>query len=123
MRAPSGRPLTMTVTVPPGRPESVCTIAFVTSSEVSNVAASESTPRRPADSRIRATNPRARDTCSGCPGTVTDPKTAPRGLGLDRRWRPPAGLSISRTLPFVRGWADDNSGTAQEPDRVYTYNA
>ena len=73
--------MTTMVTVPPGAPESVCWMAFVTSSEVSKVAASQSTPGTPA--RVRAMKDLAPATCSGLPGTVTEPRIAARCLVPD----------------------------------------
>jgi hypothetical protein len=100
-RIPPGSPRITTVTLPPGRPESVCRRAFVTSSDVSNVAASESMTGSPAAS-VRATNLRTSDTCSGSPATVTDPRIEARGVESDLRWRPPATLSICWLLPIVQ---------------------
>jgi inosine-uridine nucleoside N-ribohydrolase len=81
---PSGTSTTTIVTVPPSRPELVCSTALVTSSDVRRAAVSSALG--PASAM---TNARARETCSGRPGTVRVPRTVAAGVmfGGARRWR------------------------------------
>jgi hypothetical protein len=58
----------------PPPPDFVCWIAFVTSSEVSKVAASESIPG--SLDKVRVINALVLETCRGLPGMVSDPSTA-----------------------------------------------
>jgi hypothetical protein len=88
------------VTVPDGPPEALCLIALVTSSDVSNVAASESTlPPLPAAASVRVTKARVRRTSCGLPGIVSEPRTAFRRLGAGRG-RLLTGVSICACLPI-----------------------
>jgi hypothetical protein len=63
----------MTTVMLPPDPDFVCWMALVTSSEISKVAASESTSG--IWDAARRTKSRTRDTCRGCPGIVIDPST------------------------------------------------
>ncbi len=79
MSTPSATSTTTMVTAPPGAPDAVCTIAFVTSSDVSKVAVSASTAGvLPTAESVRATKARAPDTSSGRPGIVAEPRIAAR---------------------------------------------
>jgi len=100
--------MTTTVTAPPSAPDAVCWMAFVTSSEVSKIAASESTVRSlPVAAMIRVMKARAAETSAGRPGIVSEPRTAVRclasraatGPGVGRVLR---GVSICACLPLSR---------------------
>jgi hypothetical protein len=105
---PSATSMTTIVTVPPSAPDAVCWMAFVTSSEVSKVAASESTVRPlPVAAMVRVTNARAAETSAGCPGIVSEPRTAGRRLGSRAATGPGVGrvlrgVSICACLPLSR---------------------
>ena len=86
----------------------VCWIAFVTSSDVSNVAASESTllPLLGA-AMVRVMKARALETSSGRPGIVSEPRIAVRFLAPSVAIVPSAGrlfrgVSICACLPMSR---------------------
>jgi hypothetical protein len=69
-------------------------MAFVTSSDVSKVAASESMAAPlPAAASVRVTNARAPATSLGVPGIVTEPMIAPRPAWVM------VGVSICACLP------------------------
>jgi hypothetical protein len=73
IRIPPPISMTVTVTVPPGRRELLCSTALVTVSEASNTAASVVAGL--ASPRDFSTKERAEQTCSGRPGTVMLPRT------------------------------------------------
>jgi hypothetical protein len=74
MSTPPAMAATTIVTLPPGVPDLVWTIALVTSSEDSKVAPSASTPVMLAS--VRLMKPRTCDTYRGSPGIVNDPSMA-----------------------------------------------
>ena len=89
---PSGTSTTTIVTVPPGAPDAVCWMAFATSSDVSKVAASESS----AGVLSAATGPRDERAGTGDllgrPGMVAEPRMA-----VERLFR---GVFICACLPW-----------------------
>ena len=105
---PSGTSITTIVTVPPSAPDAVCWMAFVTSSEVSKVAASESTVRPlPVAAMVRVMKARAAATSAGRPWIVSEPRTAVRCLGSRAATGPGVGrvlrgVSICACLPLSR---------------------
>src|ERR1700744_4686609 len=95
MSTPSGTSTTTTVTDPSPAPEAGCRIAFVTSSDVSNVAASESI-RRPLP--LGGRGPGEKGTAPGPPPSLAGdrPRAEERGPGpgLQGGGRPQDGATL-----------------------------